>query len=65
MGTEIKGQIKLIVTNLDGTFLADHAALSRENIQAVQAAQEKGDRGKRLYDEKLVCGKRNCTDSLF
>ena len=42
MGTEIKGQIKLIITDLDGTFLADHAALSRENIQAVQAAREKG-----------------------
>lgn len=42
MGIEMKEPIKLIITDLDGTFLADHAALSAENIRAVQAAREKG-----------------------
>ncbi len=42
MGIEMKGQIKLIVTDLDGTFLAEHATLSQKNIRAVQAAREKG-----------------------
>lgn len=36
------GRIKLIVTDLDGTFLSDFTTVSRENIEAVQAAQQQG-----------------------
>ena len=34
--------IKLIVTDLDGTFLSDFYQVSEENIKAVRAAKEKG-----------------------
>lgn len=34
--------IKLIVTDLDGTFLSDFYQVSEKNIKAVRAAKEKG-----------------------